>query len=64
MDDSRSIANMVSLNKKEKLFLVDEEHNIYSYSLDEHFLLKNLAPKTNFAGLSSKVTTLALAASE
>lgn len=55
---------MISLDKKEKLFLIDEEHNIFSYSLDEHFLLRKLSPKTKFAGIDGKVSTLALTADE
>lgn len=43
---------------------MDQEHNIFSYSLDEHFLLKKLSPKTNFAGLNKKIETLALIANE
>ena len=64
IDEEAKISNMIALPKKEKLFLVDQEHGIFSYSLDEHFILKQLAPKTNFAGINKKITTLALAATE
>lgn len=43
---------------------MDLDHNIISYSLDEHFLLKRLAPKTSIVGSNKKITTILLAATE
>jgi len=62
-DQEENGFTMLALTRKEKLFLVDQEHSLTSYSLDEHYLLKKLAPKSSFAGMSSKVSTLALVSS-
>lgn len=57
------IVDMLALKKKEKIFLVDQNHNILSYSLDEHFLLKKLAPKTNMIN-NKKSITIVMASSD
>lgn len=58
------ITDMLPLAKKEKIFLVDKNHNLLTYSLDEHFLLKRLAPKTSIVGSNKKLSTIVLTASE
>ena len=61
-DEDTKIAKILALKKREKLFLVDKENNILSYSLDEHFLLKKLSPRTSLTPKTNKITTLALVA--
>jgi hypothetical protein len=63
-EEENKVATMLALSKKEKLFLVDHQHNIFSYSLDEHFLLKKLSPKMSFVSTDTTISTLALTASE
>jgi hypothetical protein len=55
---------MLALSKKEKVFLVDQNHNLLSYSLDEHFLLRRLAPRTSIVGADKKLSNIVLAATE
>ena len=48
---------------------MDQNHNLIIYSLDEHFLLKKLNPKTNVIGpekkkTNNKVMTISLAATD
>lgn len=58
------ITDMLALRAKEKVFLVDQNHNLLSYSLDEHFLLRRLAPKTSIVGSDKQLTSIVLAATE
>jgi hypothetical protein len=58
------ITDMLPLSKKEKIFLVDQNHNLLSYSLDEHFLLRRLAPKTSIVGSNKKISNIVLTATE
>lgn len=55
---------MLALSRKEKAFLVDQNHNLLSYSIDEHMLLKRLAPKTSIVGASKQLANVVLAATE
>lgn len=55
---------MLPLTKKEKIFLVDQNHNLLTYSLDEHFLLKRLAPKTSIVGSNKQLANIVLTATE
>lgn len=42
--------------------MVDQNHNLLCYSLDEHFLLKRMAPKTSIVGSDKKMANIVLAA--
>lgn len=58
------ITDLLALDRKEKVFLVDQNHNLLSYSLDEHLLLKRLAPKTSIVGAAKQLANIVLAATE
>lgn len=55
---------MLVLSRKEKVFLVDQNHNLLSYSIDQHILLKRLAPKTSIVGASKQLANVVLTATE
>lgn len=58
------ITDMLALSRKEKAFLVDHNHNLLSYSLDEHLPLKRLAPKASIVGANKQLANVVLAATE
>lgn len=55
---------MLALSRKEKAFLVDQNHNLLSYSIDEHMPLKRLSPKTSIVGGNKQLANVVLAATE